>query len=53
MENNFNEYDAISQEELVNILNELNINLEQVRMNLYEENQKFEKYKVISILILD
>jgi hypothetical protein len=46
MENNFNEYDAISQEELVNILNDLNINLDQVRMNLYEENAKFEKYKV-------
>jgi hypothetical protein len=47
MENNFNEYDAISQEELINILNELNINLDQIRMTLYEENQKFEKYKVI------
>ena len=46
MDNNFNEYDAMSTEELLNILNELNINLEQVRLNLYEENQKFEKYKV-------
>ena len=46
MENNFNEYDAMSPEELVNILNELNINLDQTRMTLYEENQKFEKYKV-------
>jgi hypothetical protein len=46
MENNFNEYDAISHDELINILNDLNINLEQLRMNLYEENIKFEKYKV-------
>jgi ubiquitin carboxyl-terminal hydrolase L5 len=50
MENNFNEYDAISKDELVNILNELNINLDQIRMYLYEENQKFDKYKVKLII---
>ncbi len=53
MENYFNEYDAMSNEELLNILNELNINLDQIRMNLYEENQKFDKYKVIYIFNID
>ena len=46
MDNIYSEYDGFTEEDLVKIIEEINYNIEQTKMNLYEENIKFEKYKV-------
>jgi hypothetical protein len=46
MDNIYPEYESLPEEDLLKIMEEINFNIDQTKMFLYEENMKFEKFKV-------
>ena len=46
MDENYQEYDSLTKEELNKILNDIDFELENLKIIIEDEKAKFEKYKV-------